>query len=273
MRTALTIGDFSRMTHLSVKTLRHYHQVGLLEPAEVDPHNGYRYYAVDQVPTAQIIRRFRDLDMPVEQVRAVLTAPDLTTRNALITEHLNRLENQLAQTRNAVSSLRNLLEAPRTEIAVEHRSVPATPAMAIAGSVGPGELGPWWSAALTELRHVVDGADLRSTGPSGGLYANELFENEAGDVLVYLPVARPVAARGRVRPYTVPAAELVITRHEGSHADSDIAYGALGTYVTEHALGVNGPVRESYLVGMLDTPEEGSWQTEIGWPVFQTTAG
>jgi hypothetical protein len=41
----LTIGEFSRVTHLSVKTLRHYHEVGLLEPVHVDPGTGYRRYA------------------------------------------------------------------------------------------------------------------------------------------------------------------------------------------------------------------------------------
>ena len=59
MSTYLSIGDFSRATHLTVKTLRHYHQIGLLEPADVDPHTGYRRYTTDQIPTAQVIRRFR----------------------------------------------------------------------------------------------------------------------------------------------------------------------------------------------------------------------
>ncbi len=53
MRSGLTIGDFSQITHLSVKTLRHYHEAGLLEPADVDPQSGYRYYSTDQVPTAR----------------------------------------------------------------------------------------------------------------------------------------------------------------------------------------------------------------------------
>lgn len=70
----MTVGDFSRMTHLSVKTLRHYHEVGLLEPAQVDPSNGYRYYRPEQVPVAQVIRRLRDLGMPVAEVKAVLAA-------------------------------------------------------------------------------------------------------------------------------------------------------------------------------------------------------
>jgi DNA-binding transcriptional MerR regulator len=69
------------MTHLSVKTLRHYHQVGLLEPADVNPDTGYRYYTVAQIPTVQVIRRLRDLEMPVADVKAVLAAPDAPARN------------------------------------------------------------------------------------------------------------------------------------------------------------------------------------------------
>ena len=53
MAAELTIGAFSRITHPSVKTLRHYHDWGVLEPAEVDPDRGYRYYSTAQVPTAQ----------------------------------------------------------------------------------------------------------------------------------------------------------------------------------------------------------------------------
>ena len=76
MRSSLAIGDFSRATHLSVKTLRHYHRIGLLEPADVDQQTGYRRYATDQIPAAQVIRRFRRLDMPLDEIQAVLAAPE-----------------------------------------------------------------------------------------------------------------------------------------------------------------------------------------------------
>jgi len=72
MDVRLTIGEFSKMTYLSVKALRHYHDVGLLTPDMVDPATGYRRYASSQVTTAQAIRRFRDLDMPLDDVRRVL---------------------------------------------------------------------------------------------------------------------------------------------------------------------------------------------------------
>ena len=57
MTRSLTIGDFPRATFLSVKTLRHYHRVGLLEPADINPATGYRLYTSDQIPVAQVIRR------------------------------------------------------------------------------------------------------------------------------------------------------------------------------------------------------------------------
>jgi DNA-binding transcriptional MerR regulator len=72
----VTIGDFSRASHLSVKTLRHYHDVGLLEPSEVDPDNGYRYYSEQQIVLAQVIRRLRSLQMPVAEVKSVLSTSD-----------------------------------------------------------------------------------------------------------------------------------------------------------------------------------------------------
>src|SRR6476659_7307805 len=104
--TRVSIGDFARASHLSVKTLRHYHEVGLLAPSEVNPDNGYRYYSQDQIQAAQVIRRLRGLQMPVTDVKAVLDASDSETRNRLIVEHLNRLEDDLAQTAAHVSALR-----------------------------------------------------------------------------------------------------------------------------------------------------------------------
>src|SRR5271156_5500659 len=129
MRTGLSVGDFSKMTHLSVKTLRHYHDVGLLEPAEVNPGNGYRYYEPAQIPIAQVIRRLRDLDMPIPEVKSVLAANDSNSRNAIISAHLDRLEAELAQTRASVESLRNILELPERTSPIQHRTVPATPAI------------------------------------------------------------------------------------------------------------------------------------------------
>jgi DNA-binding transcriptional MerR regulator len=271
MRAGLSIGDFSQITHLSVKTLRRYHEAGLLQPAEVDPHTGYRYYATAQVPTAQVIRRFRELGMPVREVREVLATTDPQARSALIAAHLERLENQLDGTRAAVTSLRRLLQPASPPIQVEIRAAEAVTAAAIGAAVDHSEVAAWYGAAMAELDQTLGTAHLTPTGPCGGLYDNELFTDDRGNAVVYVPVANPPSS-GRVRPFTVPAAELAISVHHGPYDDVDVTYGQLGTYVAEHALAVAGPVRETYLIGPGDTGDAASWRTEIGWPVFRTSA-
>jgi DNA-binding transcriptional MerR regulator/effector-binding domain-containing protein len=267
---SVTIGDFSRMTHLSVKTLRHYHQVGLLEPAEVNRGTGYRYYDTDQVPTAQVIRRFRDLGMPVESVKAVLEAPDVASRNSLIASHLDRLESQLDQTQAAVISLRNLLEQPESPIEIEHRSVPSMLAVGIRETVTVADLGAWWSGALGEIDAHLSSSGIERLGPRGGLYDTDLFVHERGEAVVFVPVVEAPPQAERVESLVIPAAELAIATHAGAHGDIDRTYGVLGTYVTEHALSVEGRVREAYLVSEFETPKTSLWRTEIGWPIFQT---
>jgi len=270
MSDELTIGDFSLMTHLSIKTLRYYHQVGLLEPAEVDPHTGYRYYRVEQLPTAQIIQRFRDLGMPIDEVKAVLAAPDLDTRNALIAAHLGRLEGELEQTRQAVLSLRNLLEPAHAPISVEHRTIPATQAVGIQEVVDLSYLLVWYHGALGELYATIAVQGLQPSGPSGGLFSSDLFHHERGEVTIFVPISGKMQTVGRVSPLVVPAAEVAVTVHDGSLANVDVTYGALGVYVSKHALSVVGPVREYYLVDARTTSDATQWRTKIAWPIFQT---
>ena len=272
MAAGLTVGDFSRITHLSVKTLRHYHEVGLLEPATVNPGTGYRYYSAAQVPTAQVIRRLRDLEMPVSQVKAVLDAPDAPARNALIAAHLDQLEAELAQTRAAVESLRNLLQPPQDAPVIEHRSVPAVRAAGITAIVSSPDVLPWWQGALGELHATVRAQSLHATGPSGGVYASELFQQDRGEATVFIPVADSVRSIGRVTPVVVPAAELAIVSHPGSLSDADLSYARLGSYATRHEISIDGPLREYYLRGAADTLDEAEWRTEIGWPIFRADA-
>ena len=271
----LSIGDFSRATHMTVKTLRHYHQVGLLEPAAVDPGTGYRRYTAEQIPTAQVIRRFRELDMPLEDIGSVLAAPDVPTRNERIAAHLSRLERELGRTQRAVASLRDLLASPPPgePAGIELRSVAATPAAAITDIVGAEDAAAWQQGALGELHAILAAQNVPAGGPAGGIFADDLFTRHRGRATIFVPCAGPVRSMGRVASLLVPAGELAVITHAGSPDDVDRAYGALAAYVTSHALAVDGPIREYYLVGQRDTADTSRWRTEIGWPVFQTGAG
>jgi DNA-binding transcriptional MerR regulator len=268
----LSIGDFSRMTQLSVKTLRHYHDVGLVEPHHVDPATGYRYYSHDQVRTAQVVRRLRGLNMPIPEVRSVLAA-DPDDRNAMISAHLGHLEAQLAETRDAVKALRDILDRPAGGAALEHRSVPAVPSIAVHADVERDDLVAWWQGAITELRGTVREQGLAATGAPGGLFGFEIFARDRGPATVFIPVAGDVRAAGRASEFTVPAAELVVVRHRGPHDDVDLAYSALGEYATRHEISVDGPLREYYLRFAWDTDDSSRWETDLCWPIFRSDRG
>ncbi|MCC9307985.1 MerR family transcriptional regulator [Kitasatospora sp. RB6PN24] len=271
MASYLSIGDFSRATHLTVKTLRHYHQSGLLEPAAVDRATGYRRYEVEQIGTARVIRRLRELDMPLEEVRALLIAPDLAARNDRLTAHLARMEAESARAQAAVEALRDLL-APAAEAELELRGVPDTPVLAITETVAAEDACLWLQGALGELHGLLAAQGATPDGPPGGVYGDDFFAEHRGSVTAYLPCATPVRPLGRATPGTLPAVDLAVIVHAGPPVDTARTYGVLATHVARHALPVDGPIREHYLVGPRDTADSTRWRTEIGWPVFRTGA-
>ncbi len=266
VQRGLTIGEFAQLTHLSVRTLRRYHESGLLEPATVDPWSGYRYYTVEQIPSAQVIHRLRELDVPLAEVGEILATEDPKARADLVTSHLRRLETELDRTRAAVTSLRQLLRPDGEELRVSLRSLPARTVAGISGKVERSDVVAWYGIAMAELDEAVAGS--RASGPPGGRYANELFTTGRGEVLVYRPMAEP-PIRGRVAPVVLPRVELASAVHDGPHDDIDVTYGRLGAWVVEHALAVDGPIYETYLVGPRDDQVPEAWRTEIGWPIFR----
>src|SRR6201987_786213 len=267
----LAIGDFSRATQLSGKMLRHSHRIGLLEPVDVDRATGYRRYSTDQISAAQIIRRFRTLEMPLDEIRTVMSTTDLRLRNELINAHLMRLESQLAQTERAVESLRELLQpGPALEGRIGYRRVEATEAVALRDVIDVRDAVTWLQGALAELYATVTAQGARICGPAGGIFADELVASERGLATVFVPFVGDIRRTGRLTELVVPAAELATVVHAGSYRDFDLAYGTLATHVAQHAIAIEGPIREYYLVGPQDTGDETAWRTEIGWPVFHT---
>src|ERR1700751_887319 len=108
-------------------------------------------------------------------------------------------------------------------------------------------------------------------GSAGGIFADELVASERGLATVFVPFSGNTRRPGRLTELVVPAAELATVVHAGSYRDFDLAYGALATHVAQHAIAIDGPIREYFLVGPQDTRDETAWRTEIGWPVFHTT--
>jgi DNA-binding transcriptional MerR regulator len=95
-----------------------------------------------------VIRRLRDLGMPLDQITAVVHARDVDTRNAAIAAHLRRMEDQLEETRATVASLRALIERGPATIGVEYRRLPQAPTIAIGEEVRGAEMHAWLDEAF-----------------------------------------------------------------------------------------------------------------------------
>lgn len=272
MRPRLTIGEFSALSHLSIRMLRRYHDRGLLYPDAVDQSSGYRYYTPDQIGTAQTIARLRELDMPVRDIADLLAAPDPEQRQELLTSHLHRLEQRLEQTRNAVSSLRRLMAGDDASFAVQTRQVPGELVAAITDVIDKGEVLGWYADAVAEIDAAVARAGIVETGPPGTLVDDELFTHERGSLTAFVRIDETISS-GRIAPLVVPAARLAVTTHLGDHADVDVTYGQLARWVFDQGLRTVGPVREHYLVGPRDTRHSSEWRTEICWPIDRLGEG
>jgi len=128
----------------------------------------------------------------------------------------------------------------------------------------------WYYGAVGELAATLAAQDIAPTGPAGGVYESEFFTDDRGRATVFYPCHSSPRLVGRVTTAVIPSAELATIIHTGPRSDCDRSYGALGAYVTQHALAVDGPIREYYLIGPAETRDESLWRTEVGWPIFET---
>ena len=131
MDELLPIGHFGRLSGLTIGALRHYHELGLLLPARVDPDTSYRSYRIEQVDDARLIARLRDLDLGLAEIRTVVAA-DPAERNRLLAAHRAGLSALLSKTQRQIHWLNQTIEheepimpatTPTTIDAATHRQL------------------------------------------------------------------------------------------------------------------------------------------------------
>lgn len=265
MAALVTVGEFARLTHLSVKTLHHYHEIGLLAPDSVDPSSGYRRYGTGQVETALLIRRLRELRMPLPEVRAVVETADGGKREETLRAHLERMERELAHTREVVTSLREMLTPGTATLDVEYRFIPAFRAYGVRDQVERELIGPWCDRVFRRLGAVAGAHGITATG--GATYSDEFFTDDAGEVVAFIPVAPDQPPADGVDLVDLPGGFFAIAVHTGPLTDFDRSYGALGSHVAEHCEVAPGPIRELYVVSPGDVDDSAAYRTEICWPI------
>jgi DNA-binding transcriptional MerR regulator len=231
----MPIGEFARLARLTVKAVRHYDAEGLLVPASVDPHSGYRYYRAEQVRTATTIALLRSLDVPLPVVREVLAAPDDATVAAVLAGQRERLAAELARQEQALRTLDALRKAPeRVPYAVAIAERTPIRLAGLTGRVRAGALDADTGALCREA--------LRSGAGSGRAPLIAVFPL---DLVDEFDVVVGVQAAGG--DAGLPGGPWATTLHVGPYPQLPLAYTALLEHVREHGHRPVGPVTETYL--------------------------
>lgn len=266
----LKIGDFSRLSRVSVKALRYYDEMGLLRPAEVDRFTGYRYYAAEQLPRLNRILALKDLGFTLEQVAQALregVSPAqlegmLRLKRAEVQQQMGIEQARLVRIE---ARLRQIQEEGKMSVYdVVIKKVPTLRVAALREIVSNyGDQGALWNALGAYLAQH----NFTPTGPCLTVYHDTEYRERDVDVEVCEPVDAPLAEGEGVQIHDLPAYEMASVVHHGSYEGFGEAYGAIMAWVQANGYRIVGPNREVYLVAMDTAKDPRDFVTEVQMPV------
>jgi len=118
----MQIGRFAHLTGLTVKALRHYDDIGLLRPAAVDPDTGYRTYGPEQAERAETIRLLRQLEVPLDEIAALLASDDPEAQKQVLVGHQRRTAIRQVELRWILQRLQPLIDEKESPM-IDHRTL------------------------------------------------------------------------------------------------------------------------------------------------------
>jgi DNA-binding transcriptional MerR regulator len=265
----IKIGDFARLSQVSVVTLRYYDETDLLKPVKVDSFTGYRFYSADQLPRLNRILALKDLGFSLEQIKLMI-ADHLSVeqlRSMLTmqrTEVVKRLEDEQGRLSRIESRLRQIEmenKMPNYDVVLK-----TAPAMLVASrrvtiptnDQVPQYLRPAFDAAYAYVRS--EGA--KDVSPCIALWhsPSDVYENE--DVEALVPIDRLLKGNDTVKVYELPATLVASVVHQGRFEDFTQGHAALLEWIGANGYEVAGPYREIYIKS-----DKGSSTTEIQFAV------
>lgn len=263
----MPIGRFSETTRLSVKALRLYDEMGLLEPEHVDASNGYRYYGPSQIPKAEAIRILRSVDMPLDDIGRVLES-NPEDRNQIMASHLNRLSQGLNAMRQKLDAFEDLVEGRKSLMPYEvmEKEVDSVKVASVSKEVDLTTIG----AAIGEGFGTIMGV----LGPQGGtpagapmvVYHDVIDEETAGTVEMCIPVAAEFEPSGPVEFKELPGGKVASTIHKGAYAGIAPAYHAVSSWISANGYEPAAPPAEVYLNDPTEVTES-EQLTEVIWGI------
>lgn len=273
------IGDFARLNHVSVKTLRYYDEIGLLKPVRTDSLTGYRYYSAKQLPRLHRIMALKDMEFPLSDIAALVDgrlsaeeaeamvrrkadeiARDLRTKQAA----LGRIEAWLAASESKERSIK-MNHAQDSFKQVVLKEVNAVEVAGIRTTLQDyAEQQPLWE----ELVSYLNEQHIHIQSPIAIYYGADANQEDGVEMEVAVPVNEGLAEAGLVRRHLLePVREMACLIHEGSSERLTETYAALQQWMELNGYGIAGPVREVHIEGYLTNSNPDTHITEIQIPV------
>ncbi|MFO1092246.1 MAG: MerR family transcriptional regulator [Planctomycetaceae bacterium] len=245
-----SIGEFSKITGLTVKTLRFYHERDVLVPARVEAATGYRSYDTHNVETARTITALRECGFSLEVIAAILTEhaddADLLT---FLERRKQALAERMARDRDVVSVIDQIIHREReARTMLQQQSFPVEektlPPMLVAGIRMQGryeQCGQAFAKLGRALGRCISGKPLC-------LYFDGEYREENANFEPCLPVRQPVDTEG-IDVREIPGGRCISLVHRGPYNELGRAYGRLLQYAKERGYSMQVPTREVYVKG------------------------
>lgn len=268
----IPIGQFSKMTRLSVKALRLYDENGLLAPAHIDPSTGYRYYEPGQAGRAEVVKILRAVGMPLDEIKAIVETnnPDLAHKRLLA--HRQRLGEQLAAQERALDYLEKLIQREEGIMTYDIQIMEATSQKIAATRLHTSlrQVGSDIGAGFGSLMTALGREGVTPAGSPLIVYHDVIDEETGGDIEMCVPVARAFTGDTNVYERDLEGGTMASTIHRGPYQEIASAYHALTEWISQNGHEIAGPPREIYLNDPQVVPAD-QLLTRIEFPVC--TAG
>lgn len=270
-RTKLKIGVFSKLMQVTVKTLRHYEQKGLLLPCEVDRWTGYRYYSIEQMQRLNTIRQLQRLGFSLDEIKDMydegMHAPSIEQLN----EKIEQTERQLQQLVARRSQLLDWMNAHKEIKTMEKFTIQSLPEIIVASHR---EVIPDY-AALGTLCVEKIGPEMQRLGckcpPPGYCFTIEHNkEYHPNDLdIEYCEQVEEFGADNEIIQFKRLAAvpKVLCMKHVGPYERFYESFAEAFAYIEEQGYTIIDSPRTSYIDGEWNQEDPEKWLSLIQIPI------